>query len=112
MPAHKERPQVPHPGHGNADVLARTAKARQSEQGALKQGGIDLLIMPPKLKGRLPLWRARSDLVLREERKLSGINRRMRHRATLGTTLRAALTAHHLIDGVLDLSLKLLHALM
>ena len=42
---------------GNADVLARTAKTRQSEQGALKQGGIDLLIMPPKLKGRLPLWR-------------------------------------------------------
>ena len=44
--------------HGNVDVLARTAKARQSEQGALKQGGIDLLVMPPKLKGRLPLWRA------------------------------------------------------
>ena len=39
--------------HNNADVLARTAKARQSEQGALKQGGIDLLIMPPKLKGTL-----------------------------------------------------------
>ena len=42
MPAQKERPQVPHPGHGNADVLTRTAKARQSEQGALKRGGIDL----------------------------------------------------------------------
>ena len=42
---------------GNADVLVPTAKTRQSEQGALKQGGIDLLIMPPKLKGRLPLWR-------------------------------------------------------
>ena len=41
-----------------ADVLAPTAKTRQSEQGALKQGGIDLLVMPPKLKGRLPLWRA------------------------------------------------------
>ena len=40
-----------------ADVLAPTAKTRQSEQGALKRGGIDLLIMPPKLKGRLPLWR-------------------------------------------------------
>ncbi len=40
------------------DVLAMSAKARQSEQGALKRGGIDLLIMPPKLKGRLPLWRA------------------------------------------------------
>jgi hypothetical protein len=37
--------------------MAPTAKTRQSEQGALKQGGIDLLIMPPKLKGRLPLWR-------------------------------------------------------
>jgi hypothetical protein len=34
-----------------------TAKTRQSEQGALKRGGIDLLVMPPKLKGRLPLWR-------------------------------------------------------
>ena len=43
-------------GQGNADALATTAKARQSEQGALKQGGIDLLVMPPKLKGRLPLW--------------------------------------------------------
>jgi len=42
---------------GNADVLAPTAKTRQSEQGALKRGGIDLLIMPSKLKGRLPLWR-------------------------------------------------------
>ena len=45
------------PDQGNADVLATTAKTRQSEQGALKRGGIDLLIMPPKLKGRLPLWR-------------------------------------------------------
>ena len=44
--------------HGNANVSAPTAKARQSEQGALKRGGIDLLVMPPKLKGRLPLWRA------------------------------------------------------
>ena len=43
--------------HGNANVLARTAKTRQSEQGALKRGDIDLLVMPPKLKGRLPLWR-------------------------------------------------------
>jgi hypothetical protein len=42
---------------GNADVLVKSAKTRQSEQGALKQGGIDLLVMPPKLKGRLPLWR-------------------------------------------------------
>ena len=42
----------------DADVLEPTAKARQGEQGALKRGGIDLLVMPPKLKGRLPLWRA------------------------------------------------------
>ena len=60
MPAQKERPQVPS-AHGsakeNVDVLAPTAKTRQSEQGTLKQGGIDLLVMPPKLKGRLPLWR-------------------------------------------------------
>ena len=42
---------------GNAAGRGQTAKARQSEQGALKQGGIDLLVMPPKLKGRLPLWR-------------------------------------------------------
>jgi len=46
---------VPNDYHGNADVLV--AKTRQSEQGALKRGGIDLLVMPPKLKGRLPLWR-------------------------------------------------------
>ena len=28
---------MPHPGHGNADVLAQTAKARQSEQGDVKR---------------------------------------------------------------------------
>ena len=39
--------------NGSADVLVPTAKTRQSEQGALKRGGIDLLVMPPKLKGRL-----------------------------------------------------------
>jgi len=55
--AEKERPQVPHLDQDNADVLVATAKTRQSEQGALKRGGIDLSIMPPKLKGRLPLWR-------------------------------------------------------
>jgi len=55
--AEKERPQVPHLDQDNADVLVATAKTRQSEQGALKRGGIDLLVMPPKLKGRLPLWR-------------------------------------------------------
>ena len=76
MPAQKDRPQVPSAArvspltshlrtspmttsanNGDADALATTAKTRQSEQGALKQGGIDLLVMPPKLKGRLPLWR-------------------------------------------------------
>ncbi|WP_161161729.1 hypothetical protein [Collinsella sp. BIOML-A5] len=33
------------------------SETRQSEQGALKRSGIDLLVMPLKLKGRLPLWR-------------------------------------------------------
>lgn len=33
-------------GQGNAGALATTAKARQSEQGALKEEGIDLLVMP------------------------------------------------------------------
>ena len=37
-------------GQDDADVLEPTAKARQSEQGALKRGGIDLLVMPPKVK--------------------------------------------------------------
>ena len=32
--------------HGNADVLARAAKTRQSEQGDVKEEGIDLLVMP------------------------------------------------------------------
>ena len=36
----------------------------------------------------------------------------MRHRTTLGPTLRTALTAHHLIDGVLNLALELFHTLM
>ena len=36
----------------------------------------------------------------------------MRHRTTLGPTLRAALAAHHLIDGVLNLALELFHSLM
>ena len=48
-----------------ADDSLPTAKTRQSEQGALKQGGIDLLVMPPKLKGRLPLWRVCSVNLLR-----------------------------------------------
>ncbi|MEF2826288.1 MAG: hypothetical protein U0N98_03150, partial [Collinsella sp.] len=56
---HKRNVPKYHPStnHGSADVLVPTAKTRQSEQGALKRGGIDLLVMPPKLKGRLPLWR-------------------------------------------------------
>ena len=36
----------------------------------------------------------------------------MRHRPALRATLRATLAAHHLFDGVLDLALKLLHALV
>ena len=35
----------------------------------------------------------------------------MRHRTTLGATLWSALAAHHLVDGVLDLALNLLHSL-
>ena len=53
-----------------------------------------------------------SALVLAKERELSGIDRRMRHRSALGPTLRSALAAHHLFDGVLDLALKLFHTLM
>ena len=48
---------VPNDYFDNTDVLVPTAKTRQSEQGALKRGGIDLLVMPSKLKGRLPFWR-------------------------------------------------------
>ena len=55
LPAKKERLYLPQSfknvPNDHADVLATTAKARQSEQGALKRGGIDLLVMPPKLKG-------------------------------------------------------------
>ena len=32
--------------HGNVDVLARTAKTPLSEQGDVKEEGIDLLVMP------------------------------------------------------------------
>ena len=45
---------------GHADVMAKSAKTRQSEQGALKQGGIDLLVMPPSLNDKLSPWRPRS----------------------------------------------------
>jgi len=47
-------------GNENVAYMVTTAKTRQSEQGALQQGGIDLMVMPPKLKGRLPLWRVYS----------------------------------------------------
>ena len=47
---------MPHLDQGSVDALATSAKTHQSEQGALKQSGIDLLVMPLKLKGRLPLW--------------------------------------------------------
>ncbi|MEO2534263.1 hypothetical protein [Collinsella aerofaciens] len=43
---------MPHLDQGDADALAASAKTRQSEQGALKRSGIDLLVMPLKLKGR------------------------------------------------------------
>ena len=70
-----------------ADVLAPTAKSRQSEQGALKRGGIDLLIMPPKLKGRLPLWRVCSVNWLRglvkPRNSSSWLRSRCRHRWAL-----------------------------
>lgn len=36
------------------------ARTRQREQGALKAEGIDLMVMPEGLKGRLPRWRVRS----------------------------------------------------
>jgi len=49
----------------NTDILTPTAKARQSEQGDAKRGGIDFLVMPPQLKGRLPLWRVCSVELLR-----------------------------------------------
>jgi len=32
--------------HGNTDVLAKSAKTRQSEQDDVKEEGIDLLVMP------------------------------------------------------------------
>ena len=61
---------------------------------------------------RIPPAMFPSALVLAKERELSGINRRVRHRSALGPTLRAALTAHHLIDGVLNLALELFHSLV
>ena len=35
--------------------LGHMSENPPEQQGALKRGGIDLLVMPPKLKGRLPL---------------------------------------------------------
>ena len=46
MPAEKKRPHLPPSNNGNAAGRGRTAKTRQSEQGALKEEGIDLLVMP------------------------------------------------------------------
>ena len=51
---------VPNDYFDNTDVLVPTAKTRQSEQGALKRGGIDLLVMPSSLNDKLSLWWARS----------------------------------------------------
>ena len=98
-------------------------------QGVAKEERRVLLYASDGLSGRLPGRGSRSvdslrglvkprnlgpipSLVLREEWELSGINRRMRHRATLGPTLRATLAAHHLIDGVLNLALELFHSLV
>ena len=53
MPAEKERPQVPHPGHGNADVLAMSASGPHLRQGDVKRKGADLLVAPLKLNVRL-----------------------------------------------------------
>lgn len=36
-------------------IPSPTARTRQREQGALKDKGIDLMVMPEGLKGRLPL---------------------------------------------------------
>ena len=63
-------------------------------------------LVKPRNLGPIP------SLVLREKGELPRIYWRVRHRATLGTTLRAALTAHHLIDGVLNLALELFHSLV
>ena len=41
-------------------IPSTKARTRQREQGALKAEGIDLLVMPEGLKGRLPRWRVRS----------------------------------------------------
>lgn len=41
-------------------IPSTKARTRQREQGALKDEGIDLLVMPEGLKGRLPRWRVRS----------------------------------------------------
>ncbi len=73
-----------------ADVLAPTAKTRQSEQGALKRGGIDLLIMPPKLKGRLPLWRVCSVKRLRGLVKRRNSNSWLRSRCRRRWALRSS----------------------
>ena len=43
-PTRTETPMMPSP----------TARTRQREQGALKDEGIDLMVMPEGLKGRLP----------------------------------------------------------
>ncbi|MEE0151243.1 MAG: hypothetical protein UEP75_08280, partial [Collinsella sp.] len=62
MPAKKERPQVPAPGanHDNAEILAKSAKTRQSGNLPFNFGGIDLLVMPRLLNDKLSLWAARS----------------------------------------------------
>ena len=50
LPAEKERPYLPQSfknvPNDHADVLATTAKTPLSEQGDVKEEGIDLLVMP------------------------------------------------------------------
>ena len=43
-----------------SQVEHMSAKARQSEQGDVKEEGIDLLVMPPSLNDKLSLWPPRS----------------------------------------------------
>lgn len=47
-------------------IPSPTARTRQREQGALKDKGIDLMVMPECLKGRLPRRRVRSVNIVAE----------------------------------------------
>lgn len=47
-------------------IPSPTARTRQREQGALKDKGIDLMVMPEGLKGRLPRRRVHSVNIVAE----------------------------------------------